>query len=517
MSMLEKHVLVHQLRKEGFKVAAIARKCALSRTTVYEYLNMAFTDALQKASDLETRRKKLDPYRDTILEWLTEHPDLSASQISDWLEERCSFKEAGESTIRRYIKELREVNHIPKVLAKRIYEAVPELPKGVQMQVDFGMITLSTADKRSIKLYVIAFVLSHSRYKYAEWQDRPFTTRDVLRCHESAFQYFGGCTMEIVYDQDKLIAVSENDGDLILTAEFQAYKEQRGFRIYLCRAADPETKGKIESTVKFIKSNFAKNRVFHNIESWNESCLAWLKRKGNYQVHNTTKKRPVEVFALEKPHLREVSDRLSFESNHGSSITRMVHKDNVIRYKSNRYTVPLGTYQEGKDNNVFLRIQSGRLIIEKEPFGKELAIHTLSAGKGQLVRNRNHSRDRSRGIKAYKETVMTLFHDRHSIEYFLEEVQKTHSRYMRDQLQSIQKTVQDYPAYYEQALKSCVERNLWSANHLRDIATHLEKQAKVPSSEITPPVITDPPSAKCEEQAELRELDSYLEILGGAR
>lgn len=145
------------------------------------------------------------------------------------------------------------------------------------MQVDFGEITVRTTQGGKIKIYVIAFVLSHSRYKYAEWQDRPFTTRDVLRCHENAFQFYGGRTDEFVYDQDKLMSVSENGGDIIYTEEFQAYKQQRGFQVYLCRAADPESKGKVENVVKFIKRNFAKNRLFHQIDRWNEQCLACLK------------------------------------------------------------------------------------------------------------------------------------------------------------------------------------------------------------------------------------------------
>src|SRR5690625_6346982 len=79
------------------------------------------------------------------------------------------------------------------------------------MQVDFGETTVETTEKSKQKLYGIAFVLSHSRYKYAEWQDRPFTTRDVLRCHENAFQFYGGKTDEIVYDQDKLMSVRSEE------------------------------------------------------------------------------------------------------------------------------------------------------------------------------------------------------------------------------------------------------------------------------------------------------------------
>ena len=252
MIKLELIVQVHQLKKQGFKVAAIARKCNLSRTTVYEYLEKDFEEAYRWVNELRTRKKKLDPYKDQILGWLKEHPDLSASQVSDWLEERCSFTDVGDSTVRSYVRELRELYHIPKSLTFRSYEALEELPKGKQMQVDFGEKKVRTIENKWKKLYVIAFVLSHSRYKYAEWQEHPFTTRDVIRSHENAFEYFGGMTEEIVYDQDKLMIVSENGGDIIFTEEFQAYKQQRGFSVYLCRAADPESKGKIENVVKCI-------------------------------------------------------------------------------------------------------------------------------------------------------------------------------------------------------------------------------------------------------------------------
>jgi transposase len=514
---IEVIVKVHQLKEQGFKVAAIARKCNLSRTTVYEYLGKDFQEALRWANDLTTRQRKLDPYQNQILSWLKEHPDLSASQISDWLEERCSFKEIGESTVRTYVRELREKYHIPKTIKFRNYEAVEELPRGQQMQVDFGEMKVKTFTGKYIKIYVIAFVLSHSRFKYAEWQERPFTTRDVLRCHENAFEYYGGRTEEIVYDQDKLMTVSENGGDIIYTEEFQSYKQQRGFRIYLCKAADPESKGKIENVVKFIKGNFAKNRVFHQIETWNEQCLAWLERKGNYQVHNTIKKRPVEVFALEKPHLRKVSTLLSFESNHGSSITRTVHKDNIIKYESNRYSVPLGTYKPHGDNKVYVRIEEEELIIEKTPGGVPLAIHSLSRGKGLLIKNTHHSRDRSKGIQAYMETLKSSFDDQEKIQLFLEEVYERYPRYIRDQLQILQRAVKDFHPFIQTALDICVEQSLWSTNDFHDVVKHLARIKGFENSVLTADIpVKKMTSVYFKEKASLRELDGYLKILGGA-
>ncbi|ALX47624.1 IS21 family transposase [Lentibacillus amyloliquefaciens] len=516
MFKLEVIVQVHQLKRQGFKISAIARKCNLSRTTVYEYLEKDFEEACRWVDVLRTRKRKLDPYQDHILGWLKEHPDLSASQISDWLEERCSFTDVGDSTVRTYVRELREKHHIPKTFTFRRYEALEELPKGQQLQVDFGEIKVPTFEGKWKKLYVVAFVLSHSRYKYSEWQDRPFTTHDVLRSHENAFEYYDGMPEEIVYDQDKLMTVSENGGDIIYTEAFQSYKQQRGFSVYLCRAADPESKGKVENVVKFIKQNFAKNRIFHQIETWNEQCLAWLKRKGNYQVHNTIKKRPVEVFALEKPHLRKVSSPLSFESNHRLSITRTVHKDNIIKYQSNRYSVPLGTYQPHGDNTVYLRTAENKLIIEKTPGGAPIATHPLSLGKGQLVKNNNHFRDRSKGIKAYMDTVKASFDDQDKIQLFLEAIYERYPRYIRDQLQIVQRAAKDFQPFIQPALNICIEQALWSANDFHDVVKHLSKKKEYENRALLSDIPTiETSTIHYQERASLRELDDYLKILGG--
>ncbi|MCF3945064.1 IS21 family transposase, partial [Oceanobacillus sp. APA_J-2(6-2)] len=81
----------------------------------------------------------------------------------------------------------------------------------------------------------------------------------------------------------------------------------RGFKIYLCRKSDPESKGKVEQLIKFVKNNFANHRIFQDLESWQDSNLRWLKRTGNYKINHNTKKRPFEAHALEKQHLQKVN------------------------------------------------------------------------------------------------------------------------------------------------------------------------------------------------------------------
>lgn len=507
---------IHQLKRQGFSVSTIAKKKGISRNTVYKYLGMTFEEATDWVQSLNSRKKKLDPFRDQILSWLKEHPDLSSAQIEDWLKEKYTTINIGGSTVRSYVSEMRDIYHIPKAIRFRDHEAVEELPMGQQMQVDWGEITVKDTERKDIKLYFITFVLSHSRFKFVEWLNRPFTTRDTIRSHEKAFQFFGGMPEEIVYDQDHLITVSENAGDIILTNEFQAYKQDRGFRIYLCRKADPQSKGKVENVVKYVKRNFAKNRVFSNLDTWNDKCLAWLERTGNYNVHHTTKKRPVEVHALEKQHLKPISTLFPLENNLESSIPRTVHKDNIIKYKSNRYSLPLGTYRPRGDNTVYIEIQEEELIIRRDPNGEVLARHSLSHGKGQLIKNTQHTRDRSKGIQAYKETVIRQFSDQEKATQFINEVGNRYSRYIRDQLQVIQYATTHFRTEIDEALVKCVEEKLWSANDLRDIAQHLSRLKDTQESKLPPSTLNqENHNTAFQAKATTREVNEYLRILEG--
>src|SRR5699024_9124392 len=226
---------VHRLHKMGFSNSKIARKLKISRNRVIDYLSMTPDHFSEFIASLQKRQKKLDPYQEYILAWLKEHPDMTSAQIHDWLQEKLDVHSVAENTVRNYVNTLRDKYHIPKETNSRFYGTVDELPMGNQMQVDFGEIYAYTKLGQRKKLYLAGFILSHSRFKYVEWMDRPLRTTDLIRIQENAFQHFGGMTEEIVYDQDRLLAVSEIAGDLIMTDSFTQYQRFRRFKILLCR------------------------------------------------------------------------------------------------------------------------------------------------------------------------------------------------------------------------------------------------------------------------------------------
>lgn len=267
--------------------------------------------------------------------------------------------------------------------------------------MDVGSLTLGRHNGGKVKVYCFAMVLSHSRYKYAFWQNHPFTTAEFVAAHQKAFSFFWGRPKQLIYDQDWVMTVSENHGDILFMEGFRIYADALHFQVYLCRGADPETKGKVEAVVKYLKYNFAKNRTFVDIHQLNSQCLEWLSRTGNGKEHQTTKKVPAQMFALEKQHLIPVP---AFENAVSESIvTYQVRKDNTVVYHSNGYQVPFGTYHPGQ--RVRLLEQDGKHKITDPETGEVYATHPMPAGKGNLVRITNP--ERRSGQRAGKSTGKT--------------------------------------------------------------------------------------------------------------
>ncbi len=161
-----------------------------------------------------------------------------------------------------------------------------------------------------------------------------------------------------------------------------------GFKVYLCRKNDPESKGKIEAVIKYAKNNYAKHRLFDNLTAFNQGCIEWLHRTANASIHGTTKKVPVQVFGEEQIHLRPMPSIINIAED---IVTRQVRKDNTIWYRSNRYTLPLGSYHPQKE--VVIREEGNTLVISDLETGQELARHQISLDKGKLIKNNNHKRD----------------------------------------------------------------------------------------------------------------------------
>ena len=503
-------VEVHQLKEAGFKRAEVARRLNLNWKTVNKYWTMepdGFAEATNKASN---RTRKLDKYEDDIIKWLKKFPDMTAAQVEDWLKEHYDDTEIKGRTVRSYVAYLRDKHGIPKQPSDgRQYEAMPDPPMGHQLQLDFGEKKIQTQSGGWKKLYAFGSVLSNSRQKYGEWSDTPLATSSLIGMLANCFSFYGGVPREIVIDQDTLMVASENYGEIIYTHQFEQFRGKMGFKLWVCRKSDPESKGRIEAVVKYLKYGFAANRPFTDISAWNQSCLDWLDRTANQKVHGTTKKVPAEVFALEKQYLKPVPSLWSLPTD---SVTRTVRKDNTILYKSNRYSVPTGTYAPGKE--IQIKIAEDKLVLMGIKGDEIIAEHPLSFGKGELIQNRNHLRNHDTSIgKLYEEALQTLDYVP-NLPLFLDVIRKEKGKYVRDQYNLILKLHKNHSrATLLLAFDFCHKNELYSAVSLRDAADHFANAPEVAAASEFDYSGVLPSYLRI--QANTRHISEYVSLQGG--
>lgn len=495
---------IQQMKQAGFSQRQVARRLEINRKTVKRYWEMQ-AEAYEEMSRETCRMQALDQYEKQIMQWLLEYPTLTAAQVSDWLKEQYRA-EASERTVSRYVKQLREKYGLKKSQRPREYEAVPELPMGQQMQVDFGQMGMRNVDGGRTTVYAAVFLLSCSRYKYAQLQSRPFTSVDLVRSCHDCFQYMGGMPVEMVFDQDSIVCVSENAGDIVYTYEFEKFRQDCKMSIRMCRGADPESKGKIENAVKYLKGNFLNHRLYVDDSILNRSCLDWLERTANAKVHGTTKLIPAEVFKEEREYLRPLS---AYDQAKRPMVCRTVRKDNTIIYDSNRYSVPLGTYTTQPE--VRIETLDGMLYIQTV-FGDPICEHRISSGRGLLIQSQSHRRDRTSKLDKLLEELDADLGGKATD--FLTSIRTDKSRYARDQFRLIRSLLDKYGL--EAALEAigfCQRSKLYSANTMRD---YLEHRAALSGDPQPVPAIPAIPvdNPKYHVAAQKRPLDIYAKVGG---
>lgn len=504
---------IKDLERKGFTERQTARILKINRKTVAKYRAMSMEDYMDYLTTIR-KRSSLDEIRPVLLEWLRAYPGMTSAQVHDWILESYPDRAASERSVSRYVTNLRLDYGIPKSAPGRDYEAMDELPMGHQMQLDFGVKNMPLADRQgSRKVYFVGMVLAHSRYKWGYFQTRPFTSVDLVRAMTRGFEFFGGIPKEIAVDQDSIIVVSENKGDIIYTHEFEQFKNQMGLYIWVCHKADPESKGMVESTVKFVKGNFLPNRFFMEEDDLNEAFLAWLKRTGNAKVHGTTKKVPAQVFELEREHLRAVQSKIY---NLSPSIMRTVRKDNTILYNSNRYSLPQGTYT--KHPEVTIIATQDELTIY-DAFGDNLlAKHFISPLRGTLTKLTEHRRDKSASLKKLEIEILEGLDSPITEQWqgYLHTIHERKPRYYRDHLTLLRQLTLVFSLQtLEEAMLYCAERELFSINDLKSTAEYIDHQASVvqpPLPEIQP--LSNPTIVNLNTQK--RKLSDYQYLGGGS-
>ena len=181
--------------------------------------------------------------------------------------------------------------------------------------------------------------------------------------------------------------------------------------------------------VKYTKQNFLYNRAFSDLETLNQEALGWLGRTANMMKHGSTKKEPCEEWNIERPFL---TPYLHYTPAPPGLATCTVRKDNTIYWKSNLYSVPLGTYK-GRGSKVTMKLSEGYIVLS-DLQSQEICRHLVAAGTGKKIKNNDHKRDKSTAINKLIEDLSGLLDNPWQVTKFLHAIRQAKPVYTRAQV-----------------------------------------------------------------------------------
>ncbi len=360
---------IHRMRDAGTSVSAIARQLQLDRKTVRHWLSQSTWTPYQRHATAETI---LSPHRD----WLMQRaPQVRYSARILYQELRKLGYTGSYDTVKLAVRPLRAEASIASLTQQR-FETAP----GQQAQVDWGQANVHFAAGLK-KVHIFVMTLGYSRRAYAEAYENE-RMQSLLSAHERAFAHFGGCCAELLYDRMRTVVQESREGRPVWNATFKAFADHWGVEIRVCRPYRAQTKGKVESGVKYIKGNFLPGRSFQDLDDFNEQLAQWTREVADVRLHGTTHQRPIDRFADELPALLPVHGQASFLE--AMLRDRVVASDWLVSIDSNRYSVPFRYI--GKPVQI-VRC-GGRWQIRYR--GDVIAEHAVLAGRHQLSVNPAH-------------------------------------------------------------------------------------------------------------------------------
>ena len=280
-------------RVDGLSGREISRRTGLARDTVARLLAASKPPRYER----QATWSKLDPFRDWICEQLADDPRIQSQRLREMAGEL--GYDGGKSIFDDYVREVRPRFLRPRTFQRTIYrpgelvqcdlwEPAEHVPVG-HGQVRRGwVVTSEVCWSRAI-----AGTLIFSK-------EAP----DILFGLARNLSRLGALPEKLVWDRESAIAAGGRP-----TAPFASFCGQLSVGWVILEARDPQAKGQLERSHRFMRSNFEPGRVFANHLDFQDRLDAWTD-KANRRVHRTIRAVPAERLAEEKRGMRSLPPRM---------------------------------------------------------------------------------------------------------------------------------------------------------------------------------------------------------------
>ncbi len=292
-----------ELKREGMSIQAISAVSGFDRKTVRRYLlRPEGTPAYGPRPPVPS---KLDPFK-LYIEGRLKDGVWNAAVLLRELRGRGYG--GGYTIVKDWLQPQRAAAH---VVAVRRFET----PPGRQGQVDWGRMGTLEIDGIERQLWAFTLTLGYSRAMMAAAAlNQKLGT--LLRMHEQAFEQLGGIAREILYDRMRTVWQEIDDrGEVVWNPVFLDFARYWGFTPRLCWPYRAQTKGKIESGVKYVRRNFLCSLLGREpacLEDFQAELRRWVWEVANQRVHGTTYAQVSAQWQLEQPALQPMAGRPPF-------------------------------------------------------------------------------------------------------------------------------------------------------------------------------------------------------------
>lgn len=367
--VVETRFMIKELYRKGISISEIARQTGRDRKTVRKAIKGELI-VKRKPAEL-TRPRKLDAYTEYLQHRMSEGV-YNARKLYREIRERGYT--GGVTQVILYIQPFRPPR---QERATMRFETEP----GQQAQVDWGSFRYAGADGREKSIYCFVMTLGWSRAMYVEFTLQG-DTASFIRCHLHAFAYFGGVPREVLHDNLKSAVIRrEADGTVHFNERYLDFALAMGFVPKPHRPYRPQTKGKVESGVRYVEGNFWTGLHFEEVDDINVQARVWLDTVANPRVHGTTGERPFD--RLPHEHLQPLPDR-PFDTSIISY--RRAGRDCLVRYQNNSYSVPAAWAGQA----LLVKETEDQRLVVCDAAGEVVAEHRLLRGHHQWSVNPAH-------------------------------------------------------------------------------------------------------------------------------
>lgn len=279
---------------DGVSIREIRRRTGLHRETIRRALAAKRPPTYRRSK----APSKLDPFKEEIERLLRSDHRMPGTRVRELIAEL--GYEGGKTILDDHLREVR-----PRFAPRRTYQRTVYRPGEIcQFDLWEPRAEIPVGHGQTRRGWVVTSALGYSR---AGATALIFSKQapDILWGMGRCLAKLGALPETAVWDREAAIAPKGKP-----TEAFAAFCGSLPVGFSICEAADPESKGILERSHRFLRSNFEPGRSFASPEHFQATLDEWFENRANTRLHRGIRAVPAERLVEERERMRALPEQM---------------------------------------------------------------------------------------------------------------------------------------------------------------------------------------------------------------